>query len=133
MLVKYLRFLGAPSVQLCCTLWISASYRVYICGRYKKSRHVCMWLSDLEFYRHRPFLCGAVPAIQQIRRGRERSTQIVQQFSKAAVTAPRLVGCVVWILPSLVFICWHGVYQPVAIFHGWIAEEVDCELSSYQG
>ena len=26
----YLRILGAPSVQSCCTLWISASYRVFL-------------------------------------------------------------------------------------------------------
>ena len=25
----YLRILGAPSVQSCCTLWISVSYRVF--------------------------------------------------------------------------------------------------------
>ena len=32
----YLRILGASSVQSCCTLFISASYRVFIFGRYRK-------------------------------------------------------------------------------------------------
>ena len=29
----FLRFLGAPSVQSCCTLLIHASYRVFVCGK----------------------------------------------------------------------------------------------------
>ena len=33
-----LHILGAPSVQYCYTLSISASYRVFISGRYRKSR-----------------------------------------------------------------------------------------------
>ena len=33
----YLRILGAPSVQSCCTLWISASYCVFVYGTYRKS------------------------------------------------------------------------------------------------
>ena len=32
-----LRILGTPSVQSCFTLSISASYRVFVCGRYRKS------------------------------------------------------------------------------------------------
>ena len=44
----YLRILGAPSVQSCCTFSISASYRIFVCGRYRKSRLVCVWLSDLD-------------------------------------------------------------------------------------
>ena len=43
-----LRILGAPSVQSCFTLSISASYRVFVCGRYRKSRLDCVWLSDLD-------------------------------------------------------------------------------------
>ena len=46
----YLRILGAPSVQSCCTLCISASYRVLVYGRYHKSRLVCVWLSGLNLY-----------------------------------------------------------------------------------
>ena len=48
----YLRILGAPSVQSCCTLSMSASYRVFVCDRYRKSRLVCVWLSDLDLSRH---------------------------------------------------------------------------------
>ena len=39
-LIGYLRILGAPSVQYCCTLSISASYRLFAYGRYRKSRLV---------------------------------------------------------------------------------------------
>ena len=42
----YMHILGAPSVQSCCTLWISIWIFVY--GRYCKSRLVCVWLSDLD-------------------------------------------------------------------------------------
>ena len=52
----YLRILGAPSVQSCCTLSMSASYRVFVCVEYRKSRLVYMWLSDLDLSRHRPLL-----------------------------------------------------------------------------
>ena len=48
----YLGILCAPSVQSCCTLWISVSYRVFVYdiyrksrlvyGRYRKSRLVCV-------------------------------------------------------------------------------------------
>ena len=34
--------LGAPSVHSCCTLSISASYRILVCGRYRKARLVCV-------------------------------------------------------------------------------------------
>ena len=44
----YMRILGAHSVQSCCTLSISASYRVSVCGRYGKSRLVYVLLSDLD-------------------------------------------------------------------------------------
>ena len=44
----YLRILGAPSVQSCCTLSTSASNHVFVYGRYSKSRLVCVWLSDLD-------------------------------------------------------------------------------------
>ena len=36
----FLRILSAPSGQSCCTLWITASYRVFVDGRYRKSRIV---------------------------------------------------------------------------------------------
>ena len=52
----YLHVLGAPSVQSCCTISISASYRVFVYGRYRKSRLVCVWLSDLDLSQHHPLL-----------------------------------------------------------------------------
>ena len=63
----YMRILGALSVQSCCTLSISASYYVFSCGTYRKSRLVCVWLSDLDLSRHHLPLWGAVPAIQRVR------------------------------------------------------------------
>ena len=36
----YLGILGAHSVQFCFTLWTSASYRVFVYGRYRKARPV---------------------------------------------------------------------------------------------
>ena len=50
----YLRILGAPSGQFCFTLLISASFRVFVYGIYRKSRLVCV-LSDLYLSRHHPF------------------------------------------------------------------------------
>ena len=44
----YLRILSASSVQSYCTLSISASYDIFVCERYRKSSHACMWLSDLD-------------------------------------------------------------------------------------
>ena len=43
----YRRILCAPSVQSCRTLWISASNRVFVYGRYRKYR-LCVCLSDLD-------------------------------------------------------------------------------------
>ena len=40
----YLRILSAPSVQHCCTLSISASYRVFVYDKYRKSRFVWVWI-----------------------------------------------------------------------------------------
>ena len=37
----YLRILGAPSVQSCCTLSISTSHRVFVYDRYRKS---CLYI-----------------------------------------------------------------------------------------
>ena len=51
----YLHILGAPSVHSVSTLSISASYHVFVCGRYRKSRFVCVWLSDLDLPRDPPF------------------------------------------------------------------------------
>ena len=51
----YLRILGALGVLSCCNLSISASYRVFVCGRYCKSRLVCVLL-DLDLSRHYPLL-----------------------------------------------------------------------------
>ena len=52
----YLRILGAPIVQSCCTLLISASYLIFFCNIHRKSRLVYVWLSDLDLSRHRPLL-----------------------------------------------------------------------------
>ena len=48
--------LCAPSAQSCCTLWIYASYRVFVYGRYRKSTLVFVWLSDLDLSGHQPLL-----------------------------------------------------------------------------
>ena len=45
----YLRSIGAPSVQSCFTLSISAFYHVFVYGKY---RLVCVWLTDLDLFRH---------------------------------------------------------------------------------
>ena len=44
------------SVLSCCKLSISASYYVFVYGIYRKSRPVCVWLSDLDLSRHHPLL-----------------------------------------------------------------------------
>ena len=44
------RQLGAPRVQSCCTVSISASYHVFVYGRYRKSRLVCVLFSDLDLF-----------------------------------------------------------------------------------
>ena len=67
MLGGSLCIIDVPNVQPCCTLWISASYNVFVYDKYKKSRLFCVWLSDLDLSRHRPFLGGAAPAIQRVR------------------------------------------------------------------
>ena len=43
-------------IKSCCNLWISASYRVFVYGRYRKSRLVCVWLSDLDLSRHQTLI-----------------------------------------------------------------------------
>ena len=45
---RYLHIIGVHSVQSCCTLYTSASYRVLVCGRYCKSRLACIWFLDLD-------------------------------------------------------------------------------------
>ena len=52
----YLCILGASRIQSSCTLSISASYHVFVYDRYRKSRLVCVWLSDLDLSRHHPLL-----------------------------------------------------------------------------
>ena len=49
----YLHIFGLSSVQSCCNLSISASYYVFVCGRYRRSRLACVWFSDLDYHRHR--------------------------------------------------------------------------------
>ena len=49
----YLRILGAPSVQFCCTLSISASYHVFVYGRYRLfvcGCRTCFFLDITRFY-----------------------------------------------------------------------------------
>ena len=55
----YLCILCTHSVRPCYTLSISAPYRVLVCGRYRNSRLICVWFSDLDLSPHRPVLCGA--------------------------------------------------------------------------
>ena len=50
----YMHILGAPKVQSCCTLFISGSYCVFVCGRYCISRLVCVWLSGQNLSWHHP-------------------------------------------------------------------------------
>ena len=57
----------APSLQVCCNLSISTSYRAFVFVGYREYRLGCVWLSDLYLSWHRPFLWGAVPAIQRVR------------------------------------------------------------------
>ena len=52
----YLRILGAPIVQSCCTLWKFASYHVFVYDRYFKSIHACVWLTYLDLSQHHPLL-----------------------------------------------------------------------------
>ena len=75
-------------MQSCCTSLISASYRVYVCGRYRKSWIVYVCLSDLDFSRHRPLLCGAVPAIPRVRMtdGRPAKKVSIQYAQQSAIT-----------------------------------------------
>ena len=61
----YLRILGAPSVQSCCILSISASYRAFVYGRYRKYRLVCVLLSDLELSRYHPHCRPAQKAVNR--------------------------------------------------------------------
>ena len=58
-----MRILGAPIVQSCCTLWISASYSLFHYGRYRKSKLLCVWVLDLDLSRHHPLVGGAAPVI----------------------------------------------------------------------
>ena len=62
----YLCILGAPSVQSCCTICISAPYHVFVYVRYRKSRLVCVWLSDPDLSRNHPLLWGAAPSKQRV-------------------------------------------------------------------
>ena len=66
-LCGYLRILESLSVQSWCTLSISASYRVFVYGRYRKSRLVCVLLWNSDMSRHPPPLSGVAPAIHRVR------------------------------------------------------------------
>ena len=48
--------LRCTQCSILCTIWISASYRVFVYSRYRKSRCVCVGLSDLDLSRHHPLL-----------------------------------------------------------------------------
>ena len=54
-LCGYLHILGTHSVQSCCTLLISATYRVFVCSRSSKPSLICVWLLDLYFSRRARF------------------------------------------------------------------------------
>ena len=118
--------LGAPSVESCCTLSISPTYRVFVHGRYRKSRLFVFVVG--------PGFVSIPPAFMRSNAshpagphgrfaqknsksgshcwGREVSTQFAQQFAKTAETAPPLVGCIVW---SLILSFIHNIilYQPI--------------------
>ena len=57
----YLRILCAPGVLSCCTLSIFASYRVFVCGRYRKST-ACMLCRLDPSYHHHPHIIIIVPS-----------------------------------------------------------------------
>ena len=91
-----MRILGTHSVQSWCTLLISASYRVFVYGRYRKSRLVYVYLSDLDlsditsFYEEQRVRMADLPKKNgksgAYFSGREVSTQFAQP----------LLCCVVW-------------------------------------
>ena len=86
---EYLHILVAPSVQSCGTLSISASYRVFVYGRYHKSRLVVVGLLDIaRFYEE---LCQP-SGLAGDARGRTICTAVCQ----TPETAPHRVGSVVW-------------------------------------
>ena len=80
-----MRILGAPSVQSSCTLLISASYSVFVYGRYRKSIFLCVVVAP-----------GFVVVVVYLPRPMEGMGII--QFSDlfTELTYPPLVGGVVW-------------------------------------
>ena len=50
----YLRILGAPSVQSCCTLYLLPT--MYLLMADLVNQDVCVWLSNLDLSRHHPLL-----------------------------------------------------------------------------
>ena len=103
MLGRYLRILGAPSVQSYCTLSISASEHVFVCGRYCKSRLSCRtWISlDIARFHEEPFQPSsgsAWPAFPKtVNRvpiaGGRRVDTICTVDCQTAMTAPPCVDC----------------------------------------
>ena len=83
----YMCILGDPGFICCCTLWISASYSVFVYGRYRKSRLICVELLDLDFTLHHQLLRGAAPAIKRsawpaYTKNGKSGREVLTQFAK---------------------------------------------------
>ena len=63
---RLVRILGAPQCSILLHL-MDICFLPCIYGSYRKSRLVCVWLSDLDLSRHHPLLRGAAPAIKRVR------------------------------------------------------------------
>ena len=97
--------LRCTRVQSCCTLSIAASYHVFVYGRYHKSRIVCVWFGPgfvstspviMRSASHRVCMADLSKTGKSApNSGAGGFDTIAQQFV-TAVTAPLLVGCVVW-------------------------------------
>ena len=100
---------------------------LFVYGRYHKSRLSCLKLSDLDWSRHHPLLWSSSAshpagphgrhAQKTVNRvpiagARECSTQFAQQL-ETTVTAPPLVGCVVWSLLQIVISSFQTVSSTV--------------------
>ena len=113
----YMRIFGVPSVQSCGTLSISASYFVFVNGRYRKSRFVCVGVgpgfvstssASIRSNASHPVGPHGPLAKKTVNWApidwlREVLTQFAKQFVNA-VTVPPLVGCVVRSLVVVIII-----------------------------
>ena len=71
---RYLRTLGETSLQSCCTLWISTSYRVFVYGIYRKFRllfvcgcrtWICLHITRFYEEERQPCRVSAWPVFQK--------------------------------------------------------------------